>query len=62
MQSRGCQPAGKCEGTVDRDYDRRYLYILWNFITAQGAAEQLKEQLQGYFLDTFERSDSRLGY
>ena len=25
-----------------------WIWILWNFITAQGAAEQLKEQLHGY--------------
>ena len=36
-------------GLIDTTTAITWSWILWNFITAQGAAEQLKEQLHGYF-------------
>ena len=36
-------------GLIDTTTAITWSWILWNSITAQGAAEQLKEQLHGYF-------------
>ena len=36
-------------GLIDTTTAITWSWILWNFITAQGAAEQLEEQLHGYF-------------
>jgi hypothetical protein len=36
-------------GLIDTTTAITWSWILWNFITARGAAEQLKEQLHGYF-------------
>jgi hypothetical protein len=36
-------------GLIDTTTAITWSWIFWNFITAQGAAEQLKEQLHGYF-------------